>query len=233
MIHSKLAGSKIKYQREKLGLSQAEFGIQFAKFNGHPKAYAAMTISTWETGRKVPPAETMMELSKFFNVSMDYLYGLSSDDQTYETTKSSHTTMEIPYEKLDEYDGEPIYVVSERGMIGNQWGIMDVATRSIQLRNNTRLPVSKSPDVKYYITVPANDITLRHLLKYAVSMKDIMSGLRTKVYVKSLSQDPALRGAIEGWYNVDLEHNMLINSMGRTLSLDGLSVTYNAFSVQQ
>lgn len=35
------------------------------------------TVHRWESGERVPPIETIVDLAKFFDVSTDYLLGLT------------------------------------------------------------------------------------------------------------------------------------------------------------
>ena len=37
------------------------------------------SVSYWETGKQEPTAEAIFKLAKYFNVSADYLLGLSDD----------------------------------------------------------------------------------------------------------------------------------------------------------
>lgn len=37
------------------------------------------TISNWEAGRNEPPYETLKEYAKYFNVTTDYILGLTND----------------------------------------------------------------------------------------------------------------------------------------------------------
>jgi len=57
----------IKELREERGLNKTE--LANALGFKHP------TIVNWENGTKVPSIFTFIELSKFFNVSIDYLVG--------------------------------------------------------------------------------------------------------------------------------------------------------------
>lgn len=41
------------------------------------------TISNWESGRNEPPYEILIKYAKFFNVSTDYILGLTKDEKPY------------------------------------------------------------------------------------------------------------------------------------------------------
>ncbi|WP_270387127.1 helix-turn-helix domain-containing protein [Megamonas funiformis] len=59
----------LKAERMKKGLSQ----LAFAKILG----ISQQTIGSWETGRTSPDLETLIKIASFFNVSTDYLLGVT------------------------------------------------------------------------------------------------------------------------------------------------------------
>ena len=59
----------LKQERKKKGLSQ----MAFAKLFG----VSQQTIGSWETNRTSPDLESLSKLARFFNVSVDYLLGLT------------------------------------------------------------------------------------------------------------------------------------------------------------
>lgn len=65
----KTTGEKIKALRTALGLSQAQLGEQLD--------IAAQSVYRYETGRSLPDTHTLVKLATFFDVSTDYLLGLS------------------------------------------------------------------------------------------------------------------------------------------------------------
>lgn len=36
------------------------------------------TVQRWETGERIPPVDTIIEIAKFFEVTTDYLLGLEN-----------------------------------------------------------------------------------------------------------------------------------------------------------
>ena len=232
MEHSRTAGLRIKALRSRKELSQNELAVQFSAYIGKVQPLTAMTISSWETGRKLPPAETLIQLADFFQVSVDYILGRTSErdiDPKQGSSKHLEQDIIIPISMLDMYDGEPVYVVSEAGAIENQWGLVDIARKVIVLSNRA---ITITGNLKYYISRRQSDISIRHNLRYTLALEDILAGVYDRVYVKSLAPDEKLRGAIEGWYRVDTEHEALLSKSGRVLSLDGLSIYYNAYAVK-
>lgn len=59
---------RIRELREEKGMSSSKLAVEFDK--------SESAIRSWETGRTKPDADTLITLSKFFNVSTDYLLGL-------------------------------------------------------------------------------------------------------------------------------------------------------------
>ena len=63
-------GQNLKELRLDLGISQRKLGEILGVVN--------QTISFWELGPREPDLDTLVEISKFFNVSTDYLLGLDN-----------------------------------------------------------------------------------------------------------------------------------------------------------
>lgn len=59
--------------RKKKGLSQAELAEAIN--------VSRQAISRWEVGSAIPSADNLMWLSKFYEVSMDELMGVATDDK--------------------------------------------------------------------------------------------------------------------------------------------------------
>jgi len=66
-----MIGERIKELRTELCLSQAKV----AKAIGYSQA----SVQDWEVGNKRPTSEAIIVLAQFFNVTADYLLGLSND----------------------------------------------------------------------------------------------------------------------------------------------------------
>ena len=64
-------GNKIKQLRIESNIKQSELGNKLG--------FTKSTISLYESGKTYPDYDTLIELSKMFNVSTDYLLGISND----------------------------------------------------------------------------------------------------------------------------------------------------------
>ena len=63
---------KIRNRRRDFNISQLELG--------HKLCVTKQCISNWENDNILPSVDMLIKLSKFFNVSTDYLLGLNSDN---------------------------------------------------------------------------------------------------------------------------------------------------------
>ena len=66
----KVIADKIKTLREKKGVTQSALA--------NTLGITRSAVNAWEMGITVPSTQYVVELAKFFNVSADYLLGLSS-----------------------------------------------------------------------------------------------------------------------------------------------------------
>jgi len=67
--------TRFKELRKKLGLTQEELINQFNLKYG--KNYTAAAISQFENGKRIPETKALMDFANFFDVSVDYLLGLT------------------------------------------------------------------------------------------------------------------------------------------------------------
>lgn len=66
-----LQGHRLKFARERLGLSQGDF----AEAMGAPQQH----VSRWENGHVDPNSYTLKAMARLLQVSSDYLLGLTED----------------------------------------------------------------------------------------------------------------------------------------------------------
>ncbi len=88
--------------RNAKGLSQAELAIQI----GTTQA----SVGHWESDRRNIPQDKLVQLSKYFNVSIDYLLGnTKSKRKYYDLTKKDEISIEKTLEKLIEELNNGLY----------------------------------------------------------------------------------------------------------------------------
>ncbi|NOU68347.1 helix-turn-helix domain-containing protein [Paenibacillus sp. LMG 31461] len=74
-------GSRIKYLREKLDISQKRLADALGITN--------IQVSRYETGDRKPDPDTIKKIAEFFDVSSDFLLGVTSDQVDSNETNSS------------------------------------------------------------------------------------------------------------------------------------------------
>lgn len=62
-------GTKLRELRLEQGISQRQLGEILG--------FSNQAVSTWECGLREPDCDSLIALAKFFNVSVDFLLGLS------------------------------------------------------------------------------------------------------------------------------------------------------------
>ena len=225
-------GNRIKYLRTQKGLSQTEMAETFAQYVGKSSPFSNMTISSWESGRKMPPAETYMQLAAFFGVTTDYLYGLTNDIQIKDSDASENVTaidehekkIKITFKDLNKMDGYPVYVKYLDRIRG--FYIVD-ASKKILVGKSEKLTFS--PQFEYYKSVPLNDITVKNKEKRLLNLVEVMN--EDVVMIEMISNNAYICGEMNGPYKhyiVDGEKKFLVNSKGFTLEYSGLASAYNA-----
>lgn len=70
-------GSRISELRRKRNLTQADLADRLNM--------STSSIAMWEVGKRDPDSEKLTELANFFNVTTDYLLGLSSEHSSPKT----------------------------------------------------------------------------------------------------------------------------------------------------
>lgn len=220
-----VTASRLKQLREKKNLNQEEFCNAFSEFMGRATVLSVMTVSNWETGRKLPPADTVIWIARFYGVSTDYIFGLTDEGGEISTSKTASlsATIEVPFNELSKHDGEALYVKFPDGRYQNQMALLDYPNRQLVM---LKFKMGLTEKCHYFVTVPPEELTIRNQINHLLNLKDVMK--MDRVYIESLSPDPYLKGQITGWYKNDVTGKFLINEQGRTLSYEGLGITYNA-----
>jgi len=82
-----MIGNRIKKLRENEGLNQLELSKLLNISN--------TTLSQYESGQRTPSDDIKIKLSKVFNVSIDYLLGVTDIKNPYKEDKKEDSTMPI------------------------------------------------------------------------------------------------------------------------------------------
>lgn len=82
-------GERLKKLRTKRHMTQTELGAIFDS----PKAQT--TIGTWEAGRRQPSIEDICTISRYFSVSVDWLFGLTEEEKNVEALQQQGDPKEL------------------------------------------------------------------------------------------------------------------------------------------
>lgn len=80
----KVFGERLKDLRVKRNLTQDEFGLIFVP------PLAQSTVGTYERGVRQPSLENLVVIANYFNVSTDYLLGITDEITTINTYKEEN-----------------------------------------------------------------------------------------------------------------------------------------------
>lgn len=100
---------RLRELRKNKDITQIEFARQFNIATG--------TIGMWETGKRQPDYDTLLNIAKYFDVSVDYLLGrddyviksdpqLSSDEENLIQAYRSHPEMQAAVNKMLDIDND-------------------------------------------------------------------------------------------------------------------------------
>ena len=77
-------GERLKKLRVNRSMTQDELGLIFSP------ELSQSTIGTYERGMRQPSLENLVVISKYFNVSTDYLLGISDEEKTINEFKEEN-----------------------------------------------------------------------------------------------------------------------------------------------
>ena len=169
---------------------------------------ATPTFSSWESGKKSPPYESLIELSKLYNVSIDYLLG-------NDVPASVDALTPISKESIILYQGRPVWVENQG------WALVNTVEQVLLFSDGHKEPYT---DWKLYIRAPRfAEVELPDSIP--LSKEDISN--YKSVWVEPMSSDP-IRNELRGWYTV--RNEFVENSRGSRFFLDSYSATWLAYS---
>ena len=234
MKANEVTASRLKLLRTRRGLSQPEFAQQFSEFTNRETTLSLMTISNWETGRKIPPTDSIVWLCRFYGTSADYILGLTNEEPEAkaapgeaEKLSSISDMLEIPFFDIAKYHDKPVFISFPNGSMSPKWAIVDYAKKQLICSN---MKIALSPNIKYSIATPPELITVQNLARHFIGLEEVLK--KDNVYIESLSPDPFLRGQVSGWYHHTPDKTCLINEKGLTLSYEGIDITYRALDTK-
>ncbi len=235
MYQSNTFANRLALLRHEKGLTQQELANILSELENRGKSYSLLAISGWESGDKYPSVKTIITLCEYFNISADYLLGLTEDPGNKDITAASRTDANsmakpnylIPYNKLKSFHKEPIYVVFNDKSFEDGWGTYDAVKNRIVFTNQF-LYITKDLNCNYYTKMPEELTRLQYNLRKRLTMGQLIKGKR--VWIEMITASDYVRGVYDGWYRINEDDTCLINAKGLTLPFEGLNVSYNAYS---
>ena len=140
------------------------------------------TVSSWESGRKSPPIDQIIAMAKLYDVSTDFLLGLSGENIKAGGEK-------VPVENYPIMHGQPVWS-SKHG-----WLLTDSINGVFLSDSDTKIPFQEAGEL-FYMAAPFSENILP--ASKPIEYDEIKS--YTKVWVEPLSKDTDSRNELRGWY---------------------------------
>lgn len=246
-MKNNLIASRISALRQKIGLSQTELATILTNASGN--VITTPTISSWETGRRMPPSARMPYLAEILGCTEDYLYGKVDDENGIapELPDSNESTNDIVYDSLEakvegevklrvndiinnrRFDGRPVYITFKNYAHKNQWGLVNLTQKAFILSDRRMLNFDAESIDFIYVDEPSYSSFCSINGNYPLDMTRLMRRTR-KVYIEMRTADKNITTQYNGWYSHNENKTCLINSIGLTLPYSGLGISYNAYS---
>lgn len=243
---SNILGTRIRILRADNGWSQEELANKLGETLDLEEPMKALTISSYETGKRLPTLSTLLGLSKIFDVSVDYLLGsdvketqkdiikaISSDENTKSNPLEIEYDIKIAARDYEKYHGMPVFVKAneETTLFNPRWGLLDYYENKVLFAGGESITISK--DYNLFRVKPSITSILETYGIYAYNLGQLMQlSTDTFVYVQLINADAETRGKFDGYYRHTSKKDCLINSTnGCTLPYTGLGISYMAYNV--
>lgn len=226
----------LSYLREQNHITQAELADYLSKAIDEKYDYKVQSqlISLWETGRRPVPEKYYEPLMNYYDVSLEYLCGMTDDplgnepDMKDTPFSASYENEPIKSNDLHNYNGLPVFVVFKDYEHKAQWGILDAANMRIAFASFTFPLVRHStPKVKIY---PAKPVYIGVPAPGSKSLALSAARQHEQVYIKMTTSDSEVHALYDGWYKKNETDSGFINSSGLVLPYSGYGLSYVAYS---
>lgn len=232
-----LCGSRIRALRTEQGLTQEKLLKSLNETLGMQRPYSDLTLSAWETGRKMPTTTVLVAFAQMFHVTVDYLLGLtderslnpgdpnsdSSQNNSYDYSKD----IAINLRELSSYDKKPVFVKFNNSKLLDAWGIVDAKNERIVF-SDKMVPISNK--FNYYsshvICNTGFSIEGRKPYSYSTMLK------AKNMWIEMIGAEGFIRGRYNGIWHHNEQNTCLVNALGLTLPYSGLGISYNAYSLE-
>ncbi len=222
-----LVGPRIALLRTKRGLSQSELAEMLSECSSRETPYSLQLISAWEQGRRIPTDKMIETLAAFFDVTEEYILGISSSPDSSDASEDNRKNI-IRKQDLKKYHGMPVWVAFNNMAHKDQYAILNMDNETLVMMKGY-ISISH-PNVKaIYSSVPDYASITSINGRFPMDMATLLNAKTKMVWVETKSSDPEVQGLYNGWYQKNQLNTMLINSIGLTLPFSGLNISYYAY----
>ena len=222
--------------RNQKHLTQEQLAVILSDMEGRERTLSLLSVSGWESGDKYPSMQTFLCMCRYFNVSSDYLLGMSDEIGNNSVTsaavpdaKGAKPNYHIPFNELKSHDGEPIYVVFKNKQASDRWGILDMDGNRIIFKDSL-MHLDKKLKCIYYTQIPEDERGPKYNLRKPLSITQIYDS--KIIWVEMISVSPEIKAMYNGWYRHNENRSALISNRGLVLPYEGLSISFNAYSAE-
>lgn len=196
---------RLRTLRTAKGWSQAELGEILAHAMGLSKKIPTSTVASWEHKNaliaKIPSADKINALAQLFDVTTDYLKGLSDNPKKsaleYISNHSKPKNIEILPQELAQHMGEPIWISCSEY---NGWMFL---TNFYELVDSNGITHSV-PEIRKWNPVfsifPPCSLYLKQIYNHYVIPETQIRNYRERMWVCINSPDKSLQ-LLNGWYS--------------------------------
>ena len=225
VTNKKVIADRLKSLRSDMKMSQSEVARNISLTLGLKDRIANSTISAWEVGAKTPSFSYLIALANLYNVSTDYLLGVSqnpSGGSEFEFNMADYVK-EIKMKDLPKYDGLPVLLSYSNSNRSDVWGIYDREHECFYCKGKV---VKVSSIDKCYATLqssfPPRPDDNKKLSLAACKQMD-------EVWIEYRGIDNVISDRFSGWFNVNASEKYFINGTGNILPFRGLNINYYAY----
>lgn len=239
-VNSIVLGTRIASLRTKHGLTQQELSEELSKRCG--KTQSNLLISAWEKGRRKPTEDVIPIIAEYFDVSVEYLCGLSSapDLDTEEEAAAASTefsgsdfALQLQSSDMVQFDGRVVFLSFHDYTHEDQFAIVNADKRLFVLRDD-HIPFD-SKTIKAIYTNEPDYMYFKSLNGlYPVDMATLQNGSAKRFRVKMKTSDKLVQNNYNGWYRRNEDKTALVNEeKGYVLPIEGLNIAYYAYAPQK
>lgn len=221
-------GKRLALLRKERGLKQGEFAEEFSKYAKLKNKLTISSVSTWEQNHRIPSHKTLIALARFYDVSLDYLFGITDkrnetggkEKQDMVDEMISHSDAPLKNYELVKYNGLPVYIRSRDSSVAQQWGILNYNNKTISCKDGL---INLTADIECYSYSVQKPIRTQ-IAAYSQLLET------PHVWVEMISNDPEIRGMYNGRYTHNENNTALVKvDNGLVLKYSGLDSVYWAF----